>query len=446
MMKSLFLITLCALFPFLEMASAADLTLDAVLQRTIEKNPEIIKAKLDLERACGRRLVFHSVGYPNAFIGAAAGDQGGKRAGEKPNQPFGFAYGGITQPIFNAAVPASFRRGDVEVLIAQQRLNMAVVANLHAARIAFCTGLYNRSLKQLREEQRTRLGEVANSQKARYQSGLADRSALVGAEMQTRELDPRIEAAQRGYDGAVIQDAELMGDDLSAAGALPRMSGELTYRPVQVDVDAATAEALQNRADLKLARLFVRAAEEDQRILEAAYYPEVNAIVAGEYIPVSGVRRQTQGSPRRSDDVISSEIRFGAAYSWRVIDNGRVYGAALKQRSVRAINELTVRKMEADLPRDLARIRNNLQAIATKQAALTSATSAAELSAATVQANLAGGVTSQLEFRLAENASLKIKSALLELAYQQNLALAEWDRTTGRYFQFSEDQRPKNVP
>jgi outer membrane protein TolC len=441
-MKLLRLITLCALSPFLGLVSAADLTLDAVLQRTIEKNPEIINAKLELERACGRRLVFRSVGYPNAVIGAAVGDQGGKRAGESPNQPFGFGYGGITQPLFNARVPASFRRGDVEVLIAQQRLNMAVSANLHSARIAFYNGLYNRSLKQLRQEQRARLGEIAGSQTARYQSGLSGRGALVGAEMQTRELDPRIAAAQRGYDASVLQDAELMGDDLSAAGALPGFRGELTYRPVQVDVEAAAAEALQNRADLKLARLFVRASEEDQRIIEAAYYPEVNAVVAGEYIPVAGVRRQTQGSPRRSDDIISSEIRVGAAYSWRVIDNGRVYGAALKQKSVRAINELTVQKMEADMPRDLARIRNNLQAIATKQAALTSATAAAESSAATVQANLEGGVTSQLEFRLAENASLKIKTSLLDLAYQQNLALAEWDRATGRYFQFSEDHRP----
>ncbi len=445
-MKRLLLIAMGALLASQGTARAGDMTLDAVLQRTVEKNPEIIRAKLDLERAYGRRLVFRSIGFPDATIGAAAGDQGGARAGQKPNQPFGFGYGGITQPIFNAAVPPSFRRGDVEILIAQQRLNMAVVANLHAARVAFCTGLYNRSLKQLREEQRARLGEVANSQKARYESGLASRSALVGAEMQTSELDPRIEAAQRGYDGSVIQDAELMGDDLSAAGVLPRMSGELTYRPIQVDVDTATAAALQNRADLKLARLFVRAAEEDQRIVEAAYYPMVSAVIAGEYIPVSGVRRQTQGGPRRSDDVISSEIRFGAAYTWRVVDNGKVYGAALKQRSVRAINELTLQKMEADLPRELARIRNSLKAIATKQEALTSATSAADLSAAAIQANLAEGITSQLEYRLAENASLKIKTALLDLAYQQNLALAEWDRATGRYFQFSEDQRTKNVP
>jgi hypothetical protein len=34
---------------------------------------------------------------------------------------------------------------------------------------------------------------------------------------------------------------------------------------------------------------------------------------------------------------------------------------------------------------------------------------------------------------------LETKSGLLEAIYQHNLAVAEWDRATGRYFQFSED-------
>ena len=172
----------------------------------------------------------------------------------------------------------------------------------------------------------------------------------------------------------------------------------------------------------------------------------MNAVVAGEYIPVSGVRRQSEGSPKRSDDFISSEIREGGNYTWRVIDNGQVYGAVMKQKAVRAMNELTLKKMEDNLPRELARIHNNLEAIAAKQASFSKATFAADVSAATVQENLGAGVTSQFEFRLAESASLKIKTSLLDLAYQQSLALAEWDRATGHYFQFSEDQRPKNVP
>jgi hypothetical protein len=51
------------------------------------------------------------------------------------------------QTLFTMAVPPSLRRGDIEVLIAQQQLNVAVVEQLHAARLAFYAALYNRSLE-----------------------------------------------------------------------------------------------------------------------------------------------------------------------------------------------------------------------------------------------------------------------------------------------------------
>lgn len=415
------------------------LTLDALLQKTIDKNPEIQKARCDLEQAMGRRLVFRAVALPNATIDAVGGDQGGHRAGEQPNQPFGFARGLFTQPLFNAAIPPSLRRGDVEILVAQQQLNVAVVEQLHAARTAFYTAIYNRSFKGVQAEQRRRLEQNIITQKDRYESGLAERGVYVAAEVQARELDPRILAAQRAYDGAVLKLAEAMGEDLGPKATLPKPEGELNYQPVDVDLNPEVAAALQRRADLKLARLLVRAANEDQRIIEAGYYPSLNAIVAGTYIPVLGVRRENTASPRRSDVVISAEINGGGVLTWHVIDNGKVQGAVLKQRSAREINELELRKLEADLPRELSRIRNEFDAISSKHASLAPAASVAEENAATVQQNLAAGVVSQFEFRLAENAMLEIKSGLLTLAYQQNLARAEWDRATGRYFQFSDD-------
>ena len=420
-------------------ATTHGITLDALLQKTIERNPEIQKASHDLEQAFGRRLVFRAVAWPEATIGITAGAQGGQRAGEKPIQPFGFAYGNFSQPIFNAIVPPSLRRGDVELLIAQQRLNVAVVEQLHAARLAFYTAIYNRSLRKVRVEQRQRLEQDVSSQKERYQSGLASRDVLVGAEVQARELDPRIEAAQRAYDGAVLKLAEAMGEDLGPGAKLPEPEGELNYASVDVDLDREIKRALERRPDLQLARLLVRAANEDQRIIEAAYYPTINAVVYGDYIPVSGVRRENTASPRRSDNVISSEIRAGAAYTWQVVDNGKTYGAVLKQRSVREINELTLQKLEADVPREMSRIRHDLEAIGVKHRSLAGASSFAEENASTVQQNLAQGIVSQFEFRLAENDSLEVKSNLITLAYQQNLALAEWDRATGRYFQFSHD-------
>ena len=415
------------------------ITLDALLQTAVEKNAEIQKAKAGLEEAAGTRLVFHSVALPGVIIGAVGGDQGGHRAGQSPNSPFGFGYGSLTQPLFNASVPASRRRGDVEVLIAKQKLNVAVSEQLHAARLAFYTALFNRSLITLREEQREQLAENAGSQKSRYEAGLTDRNAAIGAELQTRELDPRINTARRAYEGARLKLAEAMGSDVGQDAVLPEPEGELHYAKVDVDLAGATTVALEHRPDLKLARLLVRAANEDQRMIEAAYYPALNLDVAGEGIPTSGVRRDSEGSPKRSDNVVSSEIRAGSAYTWRVIDNGKIFGAVARHRATREVNELLVHKMEVDVPRDLSRIQNDLEAIATKQESLIAASSAAEQNASTVRENLAAGVVSQLEYRLAENSLLDARTGLLGLAYQENVALAEWDRALGRYLQFSDD-------
>jgi outer membrane protein TolC len=415
------------------------ITLDQALQRTVENNPTILSAKHNLEKAYGRRLIFRSIGLPDAVIGGAGGDQGGHRAGQKPNQPFGFAFLGTTQPLFNLAVPASFRRGDIEVLIAQQQLNMAVVDQLYRARVTYCNGAYNRQLKQLTQEQRNHLQGNANTQQARYQSGIAERGAYLGAEMQTRELDPRLEATDRAYQGAALSLADTMGDDLTGRFPLPEMESELKYSAVPVNASSETDLALNRRADIKLARLMVKAAAEDERIMEAAYYPVVNGLFQSEYIPVSGVRRQSEGSVHRSDDIISSEIREGAAYTWRVIDNGKVTGQVRQKRSAREINEILLKRMEADVSRDLARLQANLDGIQKNYSSISQAVSSSQQSVVMVNENLSNGLASQLESRLAENASLEVKTTLLTLAYQQNLAQAELDRVTGRYFQYSDE-------
>ena len=419
--------------------AANALTLDSLMKQTVERNPEIQQAKLRLEQATGKRLELRSVAYPDAVVGIVLGDQGGKRSGDDSNQPFGFAYGGFTQPLFNAAIPASFRRGNLEVLIAQQQLNIAVTNQLHAARLAFYTALYNRDLKNIRSAQLQRLQQNAGSQSQRYQSGLVSRAVSVGAEVQAGELQPQVEASDRAYQGAALRIVEAMGEDLGPSAHLPEPAGELKFAPINIDLPAEVRRTLERRPDLELARLVVRASKEDERIMEAAYYPLVNLNVAGEYIPVTGVRRtQTQGGPRRSDDFISSEVRMGASYTWRVVDNGQTYGAVKSRRSAREINELLLHKMEQDIPRDLARIDRDLNAIAEKQQLLSGASGAAAQNAETIQQNLGKGIVSQLEFRQAENTSLEVQSGLLSLAYQQRVALAELDRATGRYFQFSE--------
>src|SRR5438094_7033445 len=374
---------------------AAAVTLEDVLQTTLEKNPAIQEAKSALEQASGQRLIFRSIVWPRAELGVPAGVQAGHRAGESGVKGFAVGRGWLTQTLFNMAVPPSLRRGDVEVLIAQQQLNVAVVEQLHAARLAFYAVIYNRSLESIRDEQRQKLEENVTTQKDRYEAGLADKSAFTSATVQASELVPQIESAHGAYREAQLKLAEAMGID-PAKSTLPEPEGELQFVPMRVDVDSETAAALQRRADLKLARLFVRAANEDQRIIAADYYPAALGNVTGNYIPVSGIHRE--GSTSKTQDFLSSEIIERAGYTWHVIDNGKVAGAVLRARSAREINELTCRKLEADIPRDVSHIANYLKTTEVRERSLATASEAAEGSAQAVQQNLANGLASPLEY------------------------------------------------
>jgi len=423
------------LVAFLAQTSGA-ITLERVLQTTLDENPAIQEAESGLEQASGQRLVFRSVAWPHAELGVPAGVQAGHRSGESGVKGFAVGRGSLEQVLFNMAVPPSLRRGDVGVLIAQQQLNVAVVEQLHAARLAFYAALYNRSLESIQEEQRQKLEENVTSQKDRYDAGLVDKSAFTSATVQASELAPQIESAHGAYRAAQLKLAEAMAID-PAKSTLPEPEGELQLVPIRVDVDSETAAALQRRADLKLAHLFVRVANEDQRIIAADYYPAIAGTINGEYVPVTGIHRQ--GSTSKTQDFIGSEIREKAAYTWRVIDNGKVAGAVLKARATREMNELTCRKLEANVSRELSRIANDLKGIDARERSLSTASVAAEGSASAVRENVVTGLASPLEYRVSQNAFLKTRSGLLEAIYQHNVAIAEWDRASGRYFQFSDD-------
>ena len=418
---------------------ASAITLDETLKATLDKNPAIQQAKLKLEEASGRRLVFRSVIWPSAKLNLPGGVQGGDRAGSQKTRLFGFVRGALTQQLFDTSIPHSLRRGDIEVLIAEQQLNLAVQDQLHTARVAFYSALYQRQLRALREKQRSRLDENVASQSDRYNAGLIDRGAFTTATVEARGLDPMIEDAQRRYSAAQLQLGQAMAKDLKSNAPLPEPQGELTYATVDVDLNKEINTALEERTDIKLARLLVRAANEDERIIAAGYYPSASGSITGDYIPVSGIHRE--GSTSRTQDFTGSEIREGAAFTWRVIDSGKVGGAVLRARSAKEINELELKKLETGVGQQLSRIRNQLNGIAERHHALMSGATNAEQAALAVQQNLGSGLASQLEYRVAESSYLKTQTGLLEASYLQNVALADWDRATGRYFQLAEDMR-----
>ena len=239
-------IFICALF---FAGNLHAITLEAAMQRALQNNPAIQQAKSALEKAAGQRLILRSISYPDANLKGIAGAQGGHRIElSDENKAFGFIQGNFAQALFNAAIPPSRRRGDLELLIAQQQLNVAVVEQLHKTRIAFYTALYNRSLASLRESQQQQLEANIQTQQARYEAGTTKRDSLTAARLQAHELNPQIEAARHDNNAALLDLAEATGMNLGPGGTLPQPEGELHF------VDAHVKHRTRNRERARTSR------------------------------------------------------------------------------------------------------------------------------------------------------------------------------------------------
>ncbi|HEY2799720.1 MAG TPA: TolC family protein, partial [Chthoniobacterales bacterium] len=74
---------------------------------------------------------------------------------------------------------------------------------------------------------------------------------------------------------------------------------------------------------------------------------------------------------------------------------------------------------------------------------LSRAADVAERDVVAIQQNRQQGLASVLDFRTAETNLLATQSGILKAIFDEQVALAQWDLASGRYFQFSDDTTAK---
>ncbi len=126
-----------------------------------------------------------------------------------------------------------------------------------------------------------------------------------------------------------------------------------------------------------------------------------------------------------------------------MVDNGRVGGRVVRARAIREMNEISLRQLEANVSLELRRIGNNLRAIEQRWKSLSAAIASAEQNVNVVRAISPRVFPRSWNIATPKAAFWKPGAPLLSALYQQQLARAEWDRATGRYFQFSDDTAEK---
>jgi len=413
-----------------------DLTLADCLAQTFFNNPAIQALRTDVERAAGDKLVFSSRLLPQL----AAQIQAGQRDGSLYPQSgiFSVLAAQFSQPLIDVGIPPSLRRGRLEVTLAGQSFNRGATERLHEVRNTFVFALCTRDLIALFGEIQHHLQANVTSTQQRFDAGFDTRVDITQAQIQVLNLARTLVSLSNQYFVATTQLAELTGNNFGTPTnhiLLPRPVGTLTYRPVTVNLPVETAYAMAHRADVSFLRTLVAAAMADKQIVSADFFPRLMLEASTLFIPDSLLlTHQTQLVPGQS--TLASENRAGVGLTWRVIDNGQVIGARRRLDAIRQEYTLALQKLEKAIPRELAEIAGALQDTTAQYNAFVKSAATAAENLQLIEARLALGQATQLDFLNAQSNLLGIRAGMVNAIATNETTCADFDRATGRYLEF----------
>jgi outer membrane protein TolC len=412
-------------------------TLAECYAQTLEQNPDIRRQQAGMEAATGMKMVFTARALPRASMNGTAGYSGGTLYG--PGGPFAVVQTDLSQPLFDMGMPASLRRGKLEIVIAQQQLNKAVTTQLHATKLAFLQALLARRLYALHQQIEIHLEANVRGAQQRLDAGVASRQHVRQAEIQLLNLKPALSKAQRDYVTAVTELDQCRGTKQAPKTPLllPEPVGNLEYAALKIDLEKDAPQAVQRRPDMLLLREMIKATGEEKRMVQAGYYPFVTLTAFSQYFPdvgVFGVRPEIVSG----QDARRSETRIGGAFTWQVIDPGRIRGAAGQIESRRQTMEITLRRLEENVPRELQVLARSIETVDARLAALKHSSTEAEEMLKLVEARVKLGEATQLDFLNAQTNLLSTQRGILLAVFENEVARAEFDRATGRYLNFTD--------
>jgi outer membrane protein TolC len=445
---------------------AETLTLEDCLRETAANNPDIISEQIAIQGALGERLVLRARALPTLSAAVLLGYQGAQSSeilsspGLGPNgKPLPqvvsprdstdilLTSGELSQPIFDVAIPASWRLARLGVEVARQNFYAVCTVQLARARASFIRALYYQQRNALLQQTDRILQGNLQAQNALIAAGLGTRRDVLSAQVQRANFGPVINDSNGADRNSIAELLLAMGRHLPPGKSSPdalagiHLTGTLDTSAIDFAPAAATREALEHRPDLEALRETMRTYTENANIARGGYYPVLKIYLAGQYLPQTYIESQN-ASTRASDRLETTELRPGVRGNWTVIDTGAIRGQVQGFTSTRAVLGEQLRKLELAVPADLATLRGQVDAASEGLKVLQANVATAQDTLNIIQAGVAQGVNSQLEFLDAQNGVFSTQLGLLEAERTLSEAHAEFDRITGRYLRYVPGSRP----
>jgi outer membrane protein TolC len=253
--------------------------------------------------------------------------------------------------------------------------------------------------------------EMIGRAQHRIDAGKASDEEMTRARLQSATSRTRLSGAQRDSAEAKLQLLDDLGLDFSTPIEL---ADQLTYNPApEVDIDAAIAQALQTRAELKTAANRQEQARDEAGAIHAGLMPAVAAF--GDVGPQSSVVTHTVGISARITVFDGGRRRAQEAESAAAV---RQYD--IQQRDLRRHIELEVRRAFA-----------NLQAAASEAENCDAALELSEEELARAERRYANGVAGNAELLDAQAAETQARQDRVRADFAWNQARLEMAQATG---------------
>ncbi|HEV2095587.1 MAG TPA: TolC family protein [Chthoniobacterales bacterium] len=438
---------------------APTFTLDQAILTALQQNPDILRARQEIERTKGIYIEFRSGALPRVDatgtfqdtdprLGRFTGDGGrvtGGTGGGGTGGIGGFSFNTgaerdytvrlqATQVVFaGGRIVSQIRSADFQRDGSYYGFRNAIDLIISTVRQEFYQVLLNRALIGVQQESVHLLESQLQDQQNRFEAGTVPRFNVLQAQVALSNQYPPLISARNAYRISQLQLAKTLGLDFNpnrGDSAPIEAVGELHYGPRSMQLAAAIAIAKRNRPFLKQQKATLLSNAQQVGVARSGYFPQLNATAGYDF----------RSSPLTDNirDVRTGYV-FGGTGNWAVWDWGETYGKVKQARAVLEESKITyddaVRQVELEVQQAYANIQQGRELVQSQSKNVEQAAEALRLASA----RLGAGAGTQLEVLDARVQLTTARSTQLQALFTYNAAVADFDRVTATEVTYSSE-------
>jgi len=419
-------------------------TLQAAILTALQQNPDILRARQEIERTKGIYIQFRAGALPRVDSNATFQDTDPRLT--QFNSGFnGFSTSGSAERQYNLQLVATqvvfaggrivsqIRSADFQRDSSYYGFRNEVDQVIATVRQQFYLVLLDRALIGVQEESVRLLQSQLQDQENRFEAGTVPRFNVLQAQVALSNQQPQLITAQNNYRIAQLQLAKTLGLDFKpnrSDYAPVNAVGDLRYEPRVMPLAKAIEVAKENRPFLKQQKANVLSNAAQVGVARSGFFPQLNATGGYEF----------RSSPFTDNihDVREGYI-FGGTGTWAIWNWGTTYGQVKQARAVLEESKITYddagRQVELEVQQAYSNMQQGRELIQSQEKNVEQAEEALRLASA----RLGAGAGTQLEVLDARVQLTTAQSTRLQALYTYNAALAEFDRVTATEITYSSE-------